>query len=718
MHKISIGAILAFISLVFYPDYALAQLSQGIQKVALVELPEIRVTSAGTATRTERELDLISKSVSVLTKDKIETRNAKNVQELLEEIPGVSFSRAGGLGGQIVMRGFNSNIPRTLLLVDGDRFRGRNTLEYNLLDPNQIERIEVIRGPGSAMYGPDAMAGVVNIITRKAMGDSSGSFRLAPRLRSIDYNSVNNLLGTREEAEVLGHGIDGLVGVSYRQADNFNSPSGQIRNSDFDLFQTDLRLGYSPVASHRIEITGKFAEVKSGRAGGIGAAPGLPLIGQREDPLREHFGKLAYQGRLDNLGLEKVEASVYGRQLYSHLMTDNRTQANRLIESSNIVDGPLVIGGKIFTVKSWSLGALTFGMDFFNESRKGARSGNQTTTFNTAGNVIRVTGNPLSQNAPDATQTDIGLFAHNDWDPLPMVTVSAGGRLDYIRTTTETNPLLDPILRQAYERGSISNELPLTGDMGLIYRPWDILHFTANIGKSFRVPSTIESFGSSRQGTGFNVPNPDLKPEEGVTYEIGARLRLPIVNVNMTAFRSEYTNFVVRQPITFQGLPSFQNQNAGEARIQGLEFDATWAVTKGWEILTNTAYLYGTDTGTSLPLSYIPPFNGLVGLKYTLPEQGAYLEGLTKWSLRKDRIDDTLERETAGYAVLNLYAGIDLAKASSKLPKMSLRIGLENVLNQVYRQPTTIEDIKYPVSNTNPLIEPGRAFLISLKSNF
>jgi hemoglobin/transferrin/lactoferrin receptor protein len=698
--------------------YTLAQESQATQQVETIDLPEVHVIGAVTATRTNRNLDQISKAVTVLTQEHIESRNSRSVQELLEEVPGVSLSRAGGLGGQIVMRGFNSNVPRLLMLVDGDRFRGRNTLEYNVFDPNQIERIEVIRGPSSTMYGPDAMVGVVNIITRRAMGDSSGPFRLAPRIRALDYHSVNQLRGTRGEVEVLGPGVDGLVGMSWRQADDYHSPLGRIQNSAFEQFQADLRVGYSPFAGHRIEMIGKFADVESGRAGGIGGAPGVPLVRQREDPLRESFGKLAYQGRLEALGLDRVEVSVYGRQLHSRLATDNRTQANRMIQSSNFVVGPTVIGGKAFGVKPWSQGALTVGIDWFRESRKGALAESVTTNMNASGTVTNVTTSPLAQTAPDATQTDLGLFVHHDWDPSPKLTVSTGGRLDYIRTTSNTSPVLAPELSAAYERGKDSTELPLTGAIGLIYRPWDIVHFTANVGKAFRTPSTIESFGSSRQGAGFNIPNPDLKSEEGVTYEVGTRLRLPNVTANLTVFRSDYTNFIIRQPITFQGLPSFQNQNAGAARMQGVELDAVWAIAPRWEVLTNAAYLHGTNPDTDTPLSYVPPFNGLLGMRYAMPEVGAYVEATGKWSIRKDRIDAAHERETAGYVVLNLYAGIDLWKVSSVFPEMRLRLALENILNQSFRQSTTVEDIRFPGSNTNPLVEPGRVFSIALTSRF
>lgn len=683
----------------------------------IVQAPEITTTAAVTATRTERDLDLISQSVSVVTRERIETRNARSIQELLEEVPGVSLSRAGGVDGQIVMRGFNSNDPRSVLFVDGDRFRGRNTLEYVLFDPSQIERIEVIRGPVSALYGPDGLAGIVNVITRRARGESDGPFRFVPRLRALNYNSVNNLRGTRAEVEGVGHGIDMLMGLSWRQADDYQSPLGKIPNSAFDAFQTDIRLGYTPTPGHRIEVIGKFAEVESGRAGGIGGAPGPPLVRLREDPLRERFGKVSYAGSSPSLGLERIEASLYGRQLYTHIATDNRTQTNRLIQSDTTVDGPLVIGGKLFGVKPWERSKLTVGADFFRESRKGSLDATRTTNFNANGSVSGGSSTPLRQNVPDATQTDVGFFVHNDWDPSPRWTFTVGGRIDYIYTTSQTSPLPSPQLQEAYARGNSTTETPLTGGIGLIYRPWESLHFTANVGRAFRVPSTIESFGSSRQGAGFVVPNPDLSPEDGVTYEVGTRLRLSHLRANFTTFWSEYTNLIIRRPVVFQGLPSSQRQNAGSARVQGFELESTWTHTQHWETFMNAAYLYATDTATGRPLPYIPPLNGLLGTRYTF-EQGIYVEGVGKGSLRKNRIDTEQERDTAGFVVFNLYAGANLWEVSESFPELRLTVGLENVFDQAYRQPATVEDIRFPNSNTNPLVEPGRAFSLALLSRF
>lgn len=682
------------------------------EEAPLQELETVTIT----ATRFEREINLTSKSVTVISREEIEARNSLNVLDLLEGVPGLSQSRAGGLLGQVNLRGFNSNSARILLLIDGDRFRGRVGLEYALLDPNRIERIEVIRGPASTLYGPDALAGVVNIITRRAEGDIEGPFRVIPRLRALNYHSVNDLYGGRVEFEGLGQGIDMLLGVNARTASDYESPLGDIPNSDFETYSADLRLGYTPAPGHRFELTANYAELEAGRAGGISGAPGLPFVRRREAPLRERFVKLSYSGSQFEHSLEHIEASLYMRRLFTDFSTE-RIEGNRLTQVQNIIDGPRIIGGKLFATRAWGKNLLTVGTDFFHQEGTGTQTGIRITERNPDGSTTNVSTTPLRQNAPDNNQTDVGVFVHNDWDPSERWTLSAGARVDYIRSTTDTDPLPDDSLQAAFERGEENTETPLTGSLGVIYRPWQALHFTGNLSKAVRAPATIESFGASRQGTGFLVPNPSLESEEGITYEIGTRVRLSSLKANLTAFYSDYTHLIVDRPLQFQGLPSLQSQNVGEAEIYGLEFDANWSFAKNWQASMNAAILRGTDTTSGEPLAYIAPLNGLVAIRYR-GAKGLYLEGVSRWSMEKERVDPDQERETSGFAVFDLYAGIDLWKYSADLPEMRLIIGLENIFDKAYRLPTTVEDVRFPQSPTNPLLEPGRSISISLQSRF
>lgn len=669
------------------------------------------------ASRSQRDIDSLPESVSLVTSKAIEARAPVNIQEMLDTVPGVSYSRAGGLGGQISFRGFNSNDSRTLVVVDGDRFRGRNTLEFNLIDPAQIERIEIIRGPGASAFGSDAMNGVINIVTRRASGADGSEVRVTPLIRALDYNSQNSLFGVRSEVQAAGKGLDVLFGVSYRHAQDTDTPLGQISNSDFETIQVDGRIGYQFAPTVRIEAIGKYVRVESGRAGGIGGSPGAPLIVLREDPVQEKLGKIAISGSLPSLSFDSFEASLYVRELYSELRTVNNTSTTQRVETTNIVDGPVVWGGKLIAGRELGPGNLTIGADFFVENRTGAAVGRTTTRFNSAGTVTSVVTVPIEQNTPNSRQSDIGTFIRYDLEIADRLLVSASGRYDRIVSTTELTPILDPLLDAAYRNNQRNVSSPLTGELGLIFKVIPEFHLLGNIGTAYRVPSTIESFGSSRQGTGFNVPNPDLQPEKSTTYEIGARLRLNGLSANLVAFQSEFSNFIQRQAITFQGLPSFTNVNVGEARMRGIEFDLAWQATPSLWVTGNLAYLRGDNTTTNQPLPYVAPLNGRTSIRFAPAQSSFHVEGELVWSTDKDRIFAAQERATDGYAVVNLFAGADLGELWRAAPRMSINIGIANLFNKTYRLATTQEDIAYPRSISNSLIEPGRSLRVSLRSS-
>jgi hemoglobin/transferrin/lactoferrin receptor protein len=108
----------------------------------------------------------VTQSITVVDRKEIELTAPASTLDILSGVPGVSIARSGGIGGQIYLRGFSSNNMRNPLFVDGDRLHGRNTLQYQYFQPEEIERVEVIRGPASVLYGSDALSGLVNMIMR------------------------------------------------------------------------------------------------------------------------------------------------------------------------------------------------------------------------------------------------------------------------------------------------------------------------------------------------------------------------------------------------------------------------------------------------------------------------------------------------------------------------------------------------------------------------
>ncbi|GAB5508671.1 MAG: TonB-dependent receptor [Hyphomicrobiales bacterium] len=157
-------------------------------------------------------------SVSVITREEIEQAGQISVAELLRTVPGVSFTGAGGPGSQTDVRIRGTEAQHTMVLIDGvpvsDTTSTRNVFDFRTISPALIERIEVLRGPQSALYGSDAIGGVINIISRQASRGMSGS-------ASVEGGSY----GTHREALEFSYGGDGigiLGSVSHSSTEGFS----------------------------------------------------------------------------------------------------------------------------------------------------------------------------------------------------------------------------------------------------------------------------------------------------------------------------------------------------------------------------------------------------------------------------------------------------------------------------------------------------------------
>jgi len=705
------GQVAALIVSLFLGGRLFAQTDDAKKDETPPPAPPVKEEITVTGTRFERPIDLTPQSISVLPSETIHERPMWNVQSLLEDVPGISFSRTGAVDGQIVIRGFSSTDSRMVLFVDGDRFRGRVSLEYSFLDPNEIDRMEIIRGPAAALYGADAMNGVVNAITHRASGDPlQKGFSLRPRLYAFGVSSTNRMGATRLELQGVGNGFDMLLAGNYRTAGNYDSPHGEIPNSDFTIRSFNARIGYSPTATRRFEVIGKLANVETGRAN----APGAPLVITRNDPLQEESLRLAYTESQVSSWIQDVEASVYVRDMNTIIRSRTATAANGNVEYRDTwVIGPTVSGGKLLARSVLGKSVLSYGVDLYNENVPPFED--EVRVVNKAGNPVSLS--PRADRIRAVVQTDAGALVHNDWDPSPQWTVSLGGRYDAVRTNIDPKPAPgeSPQLSAAFARNLTANDHALTGSAGVIFRPVSALHFVGNVSTAFRTPTTFDKSGSGVVGALNTLPNADLKPESSKTYEAGARVRLAALNVNLTAFRSEYEDllqYVFLTPVTRQ------RQNVGRATMQGFELDGTYEITKTLACHFNAANVRGTNTVTHVPVPYVPPLNGQIALRQNWTKQHFWTELTDRWSRDKTRIDPTQERRTDGYHVFSLYSGTDLGRFRPELKAYRLTVGVENLTDKAYRLPASRELVGFPVLDTNPLLEPGRSLTINLTAEF
>ncbi|MNQ26575.1 Vitamin B12 transporter BtuB precursor [compost metagenome] len=213
-------------------------------------LPPLVVTSG----RQVEPLQQATAATTVFSRKDIERLQVRSVAELLERVPGVSVSRTGGAGSQtgLFMRG--TSTAQTLVLVDGQRIAaassGTSSLEF--LSPEQIERVEVVRGARSALYGSDAIGGVVQIFTRQGSGDGLKPYvRLGAGSNQTFERSLGLSGGDAQTRFNLGAALDETQGIDATR-DNFgaNGDDDAYRNQSLSLnlshrFNDDLKIGFS-----------------------------------------------------------------------------------------------------------------------------------------------------------------------------------------------------------------------------------------------------------------------------------------------------------------------------------------------------------------------------------------------------------------------------------------------------------------------------------------
>jgi vitamin B12 transporter len=218
-----------------------------------------------TAARTPTALRNAGSSATVITREQIERRNPVFLIDLLRDVPGFAVGRAGGSGKftQLRVRGAEAN--HVLVLIDGieaNDITRADEFDFAHLGVDDIERVEIVRGPQSALWGSDALAGVVNVITRRGAGAVNGN-------ASAEYGSF----GTERLSASVGAGDerrDGSVAVSYIETGGINIAQRGDEEDGYRNATLNTRLGWQALPTLRLEFTGRLTDVKTATDGDTG----------------------------------------------------------------------------------------------------------------------------------------------------------------------------------------------------------------------------------------------------------------------------------------------------------------------------------------------------------------------------------------------------------------------------------------------------------------
>jgi outer membrane receptor for ferrienterochelin and colicin len=520
----------------------------GLEPVSL-NIPEVVVTAGARS----QSIKLAAASVGLITASQIRSRQITTFDQAFDEMPGVVVTRASGAnvsalsirGASEVAGGGVGN--RVLLLIDG-----RPSLSpesggalWNLVPLSSVERIEVVRGAYSALYGSSAMGGVINVITRKAGEKPETRVHLnygayGPAPRSSEYRNYGDY-HTMEISHARRHGrFSWLVDGSWK------SDAGHREKTAFDLWNGFAKANWNFRPGQEVQLSVNTNRMQSD-------APAT-WLSRRQAYSVADFKKDDYQDRSE-WNADLLFKGILGDRIsYSSRIYHYRNFSNFSFDSDPGNDSTNINFGKQI-VKSYSVTARRLGnitqFDFFPGKKH----------YLIAGWDIKrdyILGVPDIYLYGERVAFGAGFYLQDEFELTDRITLTAGGRFDVYHIT------------------GIQPEANFNPKLAVRYKANPNLVVRGLLAQAFRDPPVAERFIKFEQGGGLAfLPNPDLRPEKldlsaelGATWSIKSKTTLEI-----SAFYNHYRNLISFQQVSQPLEPLvYQVVNLRQALMQGIEF--------------------------------------------------------------------------------------------------------------------------------------------------
>jgi len=626
-------------------------------------------TMVVTASATEQNLKDAPASISVITQQDLQRKPVQNLKDVLQDVPGVQLTNEGDNRKGVSIRGLDSSY--TLILVDGKRVNSRNAVfrhndfDLNWVPVDAIERIEVVRGPMSSLYGSDALGGVVNIITKKIGQKWTGTLSADSTIqehrdRGDTYNG---------QFFTSGPLVDGLLGLKAygslskrekddQQASSTSSTGETPRIEGFTSRDANVEFAWTPSENH--DFTAGYGFNRQDR----------DSDSLDQNRLERQNYSLSHNGRW---GVGNSELKVYGEKV------DNKNpgNSNPITSESNAVDGKYVLPlGEINQL-------LTFGGEWRHDKLK---------------DPVNLTGGSSS----NTSASQYALFLEDEWRIFEPLALTTGIRMD------DHDTYGDHWSPRAY----------------LVYNATDTVTVKGGWATAFKAPSLLQLspdwITGSCRGACEIVGNPDLKPETSESVELGLYYSgeegwLEGVQASITTFQNDvddrisisrtanvnqaqsYPNYV---GLNADGEPIFRYYNVNKARIRGVETELKFPVAEDWKVTLNYTYNDGRDisNGGNKPLSELPfhTANGTVDWQAT-QDWAFFIQG--NYTGEKRALTSGAATP-GGYVIWNTGASWQATKS------VKLRAGVQNLLDKDLSR----DDYSYT--------EDGRRYFVGLNYAF
>ncbi len=659
-----------------------------------------------TATRTEKPTFEVPNPVNVVDQEKIVENAPNSVTDLFFELPGVDVVGVGPTQSRPVIRGLRGQ--RILLLEDGIRLnnsrRQQNFGEIPaLVDVSGVNRVEIVKGPASVLYGSDALGGVINIITGIPQYQDEGAVvhgSVGYRFSSADSQNKGNanLYG--------GIGKFGfMLGGSYRKANEYDAPAGTFGDiqlsedvlvHDSGVEDNNLSVFFGFRLSEYDDISFKFENYYSKNSGFGYVDPSVYAEGDPLIQIRYPEQKMQkYILRYENRGLNFVLAN--GLSLTGYYLKNVRDMSMNIfipfniprlpgagveMESNNFTD--IRTSGFRFELTKvlFQKHILTYGVDFFQDSSENTDS-NITQVMGFGPPVITADTTPL---VPNASYRGLGIFIQDDMTLFPRSSLILGVRYQSVNAKTKATPGLED--ESLYN--STDNTAVATANFS--YGLTDNLRAFFSLGRGFRSPNLIERFfnGPTPEGSGFQSRNTELKAETSLNLDVGLKYRLSRLYLESSYFRNIVYDGIQVLPTgaTVNEIPEYKNVNIDKLLLTGFEALGQFRFDFGLSVIANFTYI--TSKNLRNPeLPYTNTFGSKLNfhVRYDHPRDIFYAEYAVRYNGDQKDIElanNPIGSIIPGFTVHTVKAGVTLFRESRFRQKVGVIIG--NLTNTLYSE--------------------------------
>lgn len=610
---------------------------------SVLEIPALQVTASAAATSVLAS----PQPLVLLAGEDLRAAQRPTLGETVERTPGVrNFSTGAGIGKPVI-RGLTSN--RVLVAADGMRLDNQQWGDEHgpNIETSDVERVEILRGPASVLYGSDALGGVINVV-RRALPDALGK-------PGFVGGSASAAWGTNRKAPDGLFALEGASGgfgirgsFAGRSSEDISTPAGALNNSGYQTVGGAAAAGIRGAwGSFGLEYAGRNERVEI-----------------HENPAEEP----------DFTGYQRIRDDRLRADLTLPLGGSNRLevtggwQLNKRREFEAADDPVVALGlrsenltGDVRLHHALGAWAGTLGIG-------GGHNG-----FEKFGEESLI---------PNSSASNAGVYVFEQRD-AGRWTISLGARYDYRRLQVEE----DQELAVAGQTRSWSS---FTGNVGLLLHVSDPVALVFNAGRGYRAPSSFELFANGvHEGTvRFERGDPSLNNETSLNGDLALRIQTGSLLVELGGFANRVNDFIYANPTAEvdpgSGFQIFE-YTQGDALLTGFETSAEVHPSPRWHLRAGADFVRGQNTSLDQPLPFIPPFRLTYGIRWEGKDgtgfvRAPYIDVGGETNAKQSRIDPE-DYAPAGYTLASMATGFRLGAGANPL---EVEVAVRNLLDAEY----------------------------------